>query len=284
MTVFIRFLRTTLCLIGLGWWMACSSLLLAQNEISNRGDDKERAAAALQLTKEYAERYEITSATDAKKSVLVPRPILRWSNPERGEIYGNVFLWTLDGRPQAVGSLYKWYSPFTHMSHEFHSLSTTGLQGNYDGKSVWKTDRPGITFTDVADGPAFADKPAARLTQMRELARRFSASGTDADGKRTELRLLAQPVYRYEVDPAATKPEFVDGAVFAFVEGTDPEVWLLLEADASTGKWRYALARMNRVVLTANYQGTEVWRCETIGGPDLNGHQGPYTVFGFNKP
>ena len=33
------------------------------------------------------------------------------------------------------------------------------------------------------------------------------------------MRLLAQPIYRYE----NTKGDLIDGALFAFVLGTDPE-------------------------------------------------------------
>ena len=40
-----------------------------------------------------------------------------------------------------------------------------------------------------------------------------------------ELRLLATPLYRYR----DTSPEGSDGALFAFVQGTDPEVLLLVE-------------------------------------------------------
>src|SRR4051812_13774125 len=83
----------------------------------------ENIAAALRLTLAAAAEYEIKVGDDEKEKPLdlLREPVLKWSNPERGEVHGNVFLWTRDGRPLVVGSLYKWFTTYTHMSHEFQS-------------------------------------------------------------------------------------------------------------------------------------------------------------------
>ncbi|MAG94065.1 MAG: hypothetical protein CMJ48_09980 [Planctomycetaceae bacterium] len=54
-----------------------------------------------------------------------------------------------------------------------------------------------------------------------------------------QLRRLSQPIYRYESDNA----NLLDGAMFAFVQGTDPEVFLLLEARSkgNNHQWEFAL-------------------------------------------
>jgi hypothetical protein len=61
--------------------------------------------------------------------------------------------------------------------------------------------------------------------------------------KNTELRLLPQPLYRY---PDQTRG-VIDGAVFAFVMATDPELFIVIEQrrDETSGKpgWRLAPAR-----------------------------------------
>ncbi len=277
-------LRINVVFVG----MLVSSWLIGSDQLpaQERRDDQERAEAALQLTKSHAEKYALFPPTESPACKLVPQPILRWSNPERGQIFGNVFLWTYDGRPFAVGSLYKWYSPFTHMSHEFHSLSPNGLRGTYEDKAVWKTDQPGLAFQDLPDAPEVAPTPAARLIQMRQLARRFTASSADAEGKSTELRLLSQPVYRYESASAPTPTSHEDGGLFTFVQGTDPEVWLLLEATPAgkSSRWQYGLVRMNSILLTVEYQGTEVWRVPVISGREVGSHQGPYTRYHFEGP
>jgi hypothetical protein len=93
---------------------------------------------------------------------------------------------------------------------------------------------------------------------MRELARRFRAASYKPDAP-NELRLLSQPLYRYPKETA----EVLDGALFAFTEANDPEVFLLLEAVAlDNGKrheWRYALARSTTFRITVHLDGREVF-------------------------
>jgi hypothetical protein len=174
------------------------------------------------------------------------------------------------------------------MSHEFHSLSTTGLSGRYEGQDVWTTPEPGLVYADLPDAGDVAGTPPARLSQMRQFARRFTARATDPDGQSIDLRLLTQPVYRYELTPAAEKMGLRDGGLFAFVQGTDPEIWLLIEAHEpglnQPLKWRYACARMNSIALTVEYQNQQLWSAPRITGSDVGSHKGPYTSYLFKQP
>jgi len=101
------------------------------------------------------------------------------------------------------------------VNHEFHSLSLSTLdvtrRGTHD--ALWKPKRPGIELTPIEGAPPPARSAAQRLVQMRTLAREFSAATRDTQDKRWELRLLSQPLYRYE----STDPDVLDGALFAFV-------------------------------------------------------------------
>ena len=81
--------------------------------------EKKNSEAAIKMTREAAQKYEFEIHGVDQLAVLREQPILRWSNPERGQVYGNVYLWTYRGRPAVVGSLFKWFSPFTYMSHRF---------------------------------------------------------------------------------------------------------------------------------------------------------------------
>lgn len=253
---------------------------------SSATSEKRNVEAALQETSAAAALYEFQTKTDGLPLVLRQQPILRWSNPEVGQIYGNVFLWTEGGRPRVVGSLFRWFSPHTHTSHEFQSLSTTPVTGRNDGVQRWKTSDPGVVFAPVPEAGDVAEEAGRRLLQMRELARQFAVQSTDREGQKFELRRLAQPVYRYEVDPSAT--DLVDGALFAFVRGTDPETWLLLEArrtdSGSAIRWEYALARMNSIAFSATYKGQPVWRCDVMPFPEVGAHQSTYTSFLFRRP
>lgn len=241
------------------------------------------SAEALKLTQQAAEQYELTLNSDGRtKLELQTKPILRWSNPVAGSIYGNVFVWTHQGRPEAVASIFKWYSPFTHMSHEFHSLSVGTIKAKRRGKLVWQPAGSGVEFADVPDAPLPAKTAARRLQRMRTFARQFTARKTDREDVSRDLRLLTQPVFRYK----SPKRGVLDGAMFVFVQGTDPEIWLLIEARQTDKghQWQYAVARMNSVKFVVKHQRREVWRVEIMPWRNVYKHQEPYTSFRQNQP
>jgi hypothetical protein len=101
------------------------------------------------------------------------------------------------------------------MWHDFLSLSSSKLVAEYNGRTIWQSQKAGIEFATFATAPQPADSTAKRLSQMKELARRFSCRlSNGGDGE--ELRLLPRPIYRYQVDRA----DLMDGALFAVVVGT----------------------------------------------------------------
>lgn len=245
-------------------------------------EDKAQIAAALTLTKEAAGKYEFTIGDSSRPAALVAEPVLRWSNPLVGEVHGNVFLWTAGGRPAVVSSIFKWFSPHTHMSHEFHSLSEQPLRGKFDGVEVWTPSEPGLKFSAVADLPAPAAGKSQRLVQMREFARACSATRRERDGNVSELRLLPQPIYRY----AAPEAGLIDGAIFSFVQGTDPELFLLIEAREVGGKpqWQFAATRMNSVAFDLRHKDREIWKVDVMAWSDVGQHKQPYTSFMHKMP
>ncbi|HEX5104635.1 MAG TPA: hypothetical protein VFV87_12530 [Pirellulaceae bacterium] len=244
--------------------------------------DKQQIEAALKLTKAEAAKYVFEIGKSDAKPELQPEPLLRWSNPSVGEVHGYVFLWTVNERPAVVGSLFKWFTPHTHMSHEFHSLSEAPLSGKYDGAEKWKPRSGGVAFARLPNAPALAATPALRLLQMKRFAKEFAATKKERDDSRQELRLLTQPIYRY-ADP---KGEIADGGLFAFVQGTDPELFLLLEArgKGEAASWQFAAARMNGVGFDLRYQDKAVWSVEIMPGREIYSHLEPYTSFMFNMP
>ncbi len=248
--------------------------------------EKRNIEAAMVTTRTAAKKYVFDVRGADQPAVLREQPILRWSNPERGQIYGNVFLWTDRGRPAIVGSLFQWFSPFTHMSHEFHSLSVGEIAGEYDSREVWQSTQSGVVFAPVPDAPAVAATSAGRLTQMRQIARQFTARSVDREGSKQDLRPLTQPVYRYELDQDSTEPS--DGALFVFVQGTDPEVWLMLEArksaDRPVPQWQFAVARMNSIEISVEHNGRPAWHCDIMPFREVSEHKAVYTSFRFDLP
>jgi hypothetical protein len=246
------------------------------------GDDTEAARAQRErLYKLHlGDALEFTIYRDAaRKEPLEFRkqPIYEWTNPVRGgaaQQDGLVFLWTSRGRAEAVGTIFSSTAgPMRGFTHEFHSLSMGTLyvdrRGTHDAS--WTPRGPGIELLPIDGAPAPAGTAAQRLGQMRALAREFSATTRDARDDHYTLRLLSQPLFRYE----STDPAVLDGALFAFVTsaGTDPEALLVIEArkpnDGATPVWHRALGRFTDLDLSVQYKGNEVFSAPLIQGDAL---------------
>ena len=241
-------------------------------------DDALRATVAASA-KDFAARCEfIAEGTGKAKLVLHPEPILRWSNPTVGKVFGEVFVWTDNGRPAAIGSWYRWFSPDWGRTFEVCSLTGGRVTGRINEIEFWNTAKSGLTLKPLVEADAPAKTPATRLVQMRRLAGDFAAHladtrGNDAGVKR-QLRLLPQPVFRYLAPKAGST--YLDGALFAFVEGTDPEVFLVLEATDEV-TWEYGLVRMNSDALRITFREKDVWTASKIENP-LNLMKEPYAL------
>ena len=210
-------------------------------------------------------KWKLWSGGDRERGLnFEGNPILRWTNPGVGRVYGDVYIWTRSGRPEAVISFYRAWQPNYNFTAEMHSLSLREVSAERDGVLLWQPQKAGITLKSVPDAAKPAESAPRRLQQMRELAGRFSARLVDRrvklEGEQQELRLLTQPLYRYR----STDPEVLDGALFAIVLGTDPEVFLLLEARQSADSriWQYGLARMNIDPIAVSFMDQEVWRVD----------------------
>jgi hypothetical protein len=242
--------------------------------------ERRRQADVAVLAPAKARMLQVSSG-DAK-AVLHEAPLLRWSNPTAGSVYGEVFLWTLDGRPAALASVYRWYHPYTDATVEFASIGVRPIAALDGNLSVWESQSPGVTLKPLdGAGPPAATAPA-RLVQMKSLAREFSAQLKDERGGEQvvrELRLLDRPVHRYSSPPHS----IADGALFAFVEGTDPEAWLLIEAvqNGDQRHWRYAMARMNVDALEIRRSREVVQSWGNIREA-WNNRKAPYTLFSFD--
>ncbi len=225
-----------------------------------KADAPAQAAARLSAMKAAAGGYEF--AREAGPIRLQPEPAFRLGNQSNGVLEGAIFLWNdKDGRPEAAAQVFLHRDrafPEGKWIHEFTSLSTTPMTASRKGAVRWSPDGPGVTFRGLPGAPKPAATPAQRLRQMRALAEEFKAEDDfGAEGRIVALRLLTTPVARY--GKAGATPE--DGALFAFVEGTDPEVFLFVEARPGKDglEWQYACAPMSCWPLKATHKGRIVW-------------------------
>jgi hypothetical protein len=234
--------------------------------------EKEGAEFAKVQQKKWNELYRTEAAAYAvslngdrgKLLKLQPEPVLLWSNPLRfGDTNGSVFVWTYEGRAEAVGTVFSHLArqdpEKRYIAHSFHSLSLEPLVAERNEMSSWSIKVPGIQPEKIPDAPVPAGTAPLRLKQMRDLAREFSAT-TRLDDVDQELRLLSQPLYRYE----STLPEVVDGALFTFVTGTDPELMLVIEARRIAGGpvWHFGAGRFSDLAIKLRHKDAVLWKYE----------------------
>ena len=201
--------------------------------------------------------YQIVPADDAS-ATMKNLTVLRWANNARGSQNGATLIWTHKGRPEAVCCIYPWGGS---MSHEFDSLSRGKIRGMREAEVVWRPAEVGLKFADIPGAAAPMKTAARRKLQLSKLAREFRGTMTGwkvDDSDREELRLLPRELYRYKKGD----PRIIDGALYAFVQGTDPEILLLIEAWAEkdqSAKWQYAFARRTSGGLEGRHKGKVVW-------------------------
>jgi len=264
--------------------LLCLALLLAMTAMLPRLAHGQDAAPEPKTLREFMDAatkwYEVYPDAEAKEpaQTLVA---LRWANNTRGSEDGMTLLYIHEGRPLAASCVYPWAK---RLEHEFESLSRGKLVAKKDGAVVWQPQQGGVKFADVPGAPAPDQAKAQRLRQMKALAEKFKATmlGWKVDNTdREELRLLSRPLYRYEPKEGG---EVIDGAVFAFVMGTDPEVILLLEAvkDKDAAKWQYAFARRTSGELEARLGESVVWKAPRF--PTQNDQRLPHFTRGTPLP
>lgn len=257
----------------------CLFLCLAPAAVA---DDRarEEAAEAEKLCAGELPRWKLT-AGDAV--VDNPKePVLRWTNPAAGRVYGNTYVWLDKGRPVAAGCLFWNVQPWNTFNAELAALAGTKVVGKRDDKVVWRP-RDEWKWAAVPGAPAPAATAAQRLVQMRATAGEFAAEVLDTrnnpKGDEQTPRLLPKPLYRYD----AEQTKNLDGALFAFVLGTDPELMVLIECDAAAKKpeWRFGVARMNRDAVRLRHKGEVVWEAASFREHKT---EDPYLFLGLGPP
>ena len=195
-----------------------------------------------------------------------PEPVFRLIDSTRGHPDGTLWAWPRQGRSAAMltlsmsGDSQRWL-------FEFVSFAADPVGAKFSISGAWECRRPGWEPRSFTEAPPPGESPRERLRQMRALARRFRVVGSLPPETREELRLLPQPVLRYSDAEAGQ----LDGAVFLFCHGTNPETLLVIEAHQEgkkTAIWQYGLARNSIAELVVELDGKQVWTQPLIGFGD----------------
>lgn len=250
----------------------------------NALSEKEKAERRMKFMMQALGRYEVVyPGAPPQVARLHEKPLLRWTNPVTVVKDGTLVVFARGGRPDVVSEFQ--IHGERAAAVEFSPIRFEGMQLKRNGQIVFSADHGWFKFQDLADAPKPAGKPAQRLVQMRKLAERFAVIdlfGWNEDAiERYTLRLMPQPVYRYE-EP----DEKIDGALFVFAQGTNPEAVLLIEARRDDEKpgWRYGFAPTTIYELIAHLDGEEgpiVWSKPRYKFLDMR--NGPYRSGGHPR-
>ncbi|HVA47589.1 MAG TPA: hypothetical protein VNH11_14565 [Pirellulales bacterium] len=187
------------------------------------------------------------------------RPLLRYNDPTRGLLDAAIWRLAEKGRPLALVTLelYESGPNGETLSYEFVSLAEDGFEMKSPRGPRWSPKTTELKLVPLSNAPLPATTGRARLAQFRKIAQRFSAH-EKLEGNAVECRLLPQPIDRYsDADTGA-----LDGAVFAFANGTNPEVGLLLECTEKVGS--YGAFRLSSAEIVAALDGKPFFTAEQV--------------------
>lgn len=234
-------------------------------------------AERLARAKRHVEQFDLRAA-DSTPIERIERPLLTYGDPARANDNGTLWAWGRVGRPTAFLELYQasfndrnWINVVTLSSTD---LVTAVAQTNWR----WTPQGVAIKPRAVTGAELPADRAPARLSQMKQIAGRFSGHEFwDPANSRFELRQLVQPIHRY-AQPGA---RIHDGTVFVFAHGTNPEILLLVEAlgDAlDSAKWHFSAVRVGSAELHLLLDREDVWTQQRTPGV-VGRPSDPYWLF-----
>ena len=242
----------------------------AEDKNTGKGEDKDSVAEQrVAWLREKVATWRIVPTHESKEPCkLREEPIFKWSNPVSGA-KGAVFVWTSDGRPIALAKCHLNSRNSYHLETAI-SISDNRPRMSEAGQVTWEPAEPGVKFETLEDLGAPAATEALRLAQMRRAVREFrfvDKWGEDAKttGSEWELRLMPTPLLRY----SSASEKIIDGALFAFVQGTNPEALVLVEAvETANGRvWRAAPSRLTGYQVRGWHKDRLVLEVEKIQSP-----------------
>ncbi|MCC9599103.1 hypothetical protein LOC67_00925 [Stieleria sp. JC731] len=211
--------------------------------------------------------HQLTRKEDRVSCSLRTEPIIRWVNPISGA-NGGVFLWTIDDRPAAISKCH------INDRKKHYVESTVVLAPNlvltHPNRSTWMPQQPDFKEIAVNETPRLKLPATGRLIEMRKLAEEFTITdrwGED-EGELYQLRLMPRPLYRYSSESAGV----IDGAIFGFAQGTNPEAIVIVEVIRQNGSlsFRCGISRLTGYELQATRGGATVFEVARVNGPGIH--------------
>jgi hypothetical protein len=247
-------------------WLFVASAGRSQDGADSSNDSeqiKKQRAARLEIMRRCASSLDVRVENDGTfvEERIVDVPLLHYHNLPGETLDATLWAWGIRGRPVALASISKERSGSNIEKWSCELVSLADRPVSLTAKPGWKwaPATSGIEWKPVTDVPGAGETPVIRARQMKEIARRFSATGIYQDGKETvELRLIDRPLHRF----SDSEHGLIDGAAYAFAGGTNPEVLLMIECRKDGGRniaWHQGFARLGAGRLAARLGETVVW-------------------------
>jgi hypothetical protein len=195
------------------------------------------------------------------KAKRLEKPLLYYGDPTRDNDRGSLWAWGEKGRPVALLELYQNANDRTRWVYAVCNTSGRKLRAERNRAAWWRENESASELKDVPAAPAPASDGPQRQRQLKALAQKFTAHQFwDPNNTRYELRRLERPLHSYRDEANG----LLDGALYIFANGTNPEIVLFLEARANAADktkftWQFATGRLAHAELHLEYDGKEVF-------------------------
>jgi hypothetical protein len=219
--------------------------------------------AKVDFLSEMRERAMEVSVATVKDGATVRQPLqvtplFRYSDPRRDILDAALWGFAEQGRPAALMKT-EFYevNGRRHWVYCIATLSDHLIEAKWTDGARFDSSEPGLSMQRVPNGPPPGATPAARLLQFKRLTKRFSARIQNGLDNRDQMRLMPTPICRYE----GGQPGLIEGAVFGYTMGTNPDVLLVLELHRvkdGDNEWRCGAAGMTSAGFVVQMDDMEI--------------------------
>jgi hypothetical protein len=193
------------------------------------------AAQRMEGMKSRVTGIRVSSSDAGVPKQLRPEPLFRYDDETRGYVDGTVWRLGETGRPLALITTElhpRYLNGGPVVVYDLLSLTDKRFRLQSEDLPGWTPIGSAVTMTLLPNGPVPANEPGKRLAQLKEQARRFTATQdvAEIDKQFVHLRMLPREIERYQ----PTAGERADGAIFLLVNGRNPAIILLIETDGKS--------------------------------------------------
>jgi hypothetical protein len=241
-------------------FLLAAALPTIADEKDGKSLQRDVARERLAVMTSRIESIDVTSTDPEIPKKMQATPLFRYDDETRGYVDGTVWRLGEKGRPLAIitAELHPHHprAAGPRILYDFLSLTDRPFTARSADVPGWSPGGSAVVLKPLDKAPPPAVATVKRLTQLKEQARRFTATQEVHEAEKTfvHLRLIPREIDRY----AAAPHELADGAIFLFVNGRNPALLLVVETDGKG--WQYGVGRLSMPsTLEVRLDDTVVW-------------------------